>query len=76
MTKKFSDYDYREISAKMEMIIEFLKNHDGEGHIMYTLECCVTKEIGEFDILDVAMDIKDKLEWFYNYDDSDDFFPF
>ena len=75
MINKRSEDDYRELSAKIDMIIDFLKNNGGVGYEMYSFECYVSGEEVSFDIVDVAMDIKDKIDYLYR-EDKDDCFPF
>ena len=73
MTNKMDQHDYRIIMAKMDMVIDFLENHGGIGHEMYSFECAASHEDISVDIVDVALDIKDKIEWLNR--DDDDFFP-
>ena len=59
---------------KIDMIIEFLKEHGGIGYEMYSFTCCQSGDEVSFDIVDVAMDIKDEIDILSREDI--DWFPF
>ena len=70
------EFEHRKLMAKMDMIIEFLEKHGGIGHEMYSLTCCMSGEEVSFDIVDVAIDVKDKIDCKYQASLNDDLFPF
>ncbi len=70
---KIDEIKYRELTAKIDMILEFLENNGGIGHEMYSFICSSSGEEISFDIVDVAMDIKHEIDILSQDDDS---FPF
>ena len=73
MATKIDEIKYRELTAKIDMIILFLENNGGIGHEMYSFVCMQFHEEISIDIVDVAMNIKHEIDILSM---DDDFLPF
>ena len=74
MKKIIDEYDYRLLTVKIDMIIEYLKNNGGIDHEVDNFICVASYEEISRSIVDFAFDIKNKIDFLYKYDDSEDCF--
>ena len=70
---KIDEFKHRELTAKIDMIIEFLKERCGIGHEIYSFICAASHEEVSIDIVDVALDIKNEIDILSR---DNDYFPF
>jgi len=70
MTNNITDSDYQELTVKIDMVIKFLESHGGTGYEMYSFVDVNSNEEVSFDIVDVALDIKGKIDCLYHSTDE------
>ena len=54
-----NEFKLRELNYKMDTIIEYLKEHDGDNYLLYNHVCPHLSDEPDSDIVEYALDVKE-----------------